>query len=165
MRAISIWQQWAGSNPAIPFRRRVDWGGQRVFLGNVIGCKFKGVGYDGTSLNCGGPARVKFLDQTRYPNQGFSCIGCPHLIVDDKYQQPHCAHPFYLELYPCPQAVSDRKTFTAPTNCPMLGTRSEAEQRRYRWHVKSHRIFWDYYHATGRNPYRQGFRVYNRFSL
>lgn len=141
-------------------RRHFSWGKQRLFMGNEVGEKYPGVGYSGTSVDLGGPTRVKFYDQTRYPNQGYSCFGCPHLVVDDKYFSPHCAHPFYLSLYPCPQYVATPKTFSAPPDCPMLGLKSERAQRRHRWHVKSHQIFWDYYHATKRNPYREGFTVY-----
>jgi hypothetical protein len=159
MNAIVIFQP----DESVPTRRHFCWGGQRVFLGNEIGCKYPGVGFNGTSMNFGGPVKVKFHDQTRYPNQGYSCIGCPHLVIQDKYHSPKCAHPFYLELFPCPQYVACPKTFAAPSDCPMLGLRSETQQRRYRWHIKSHRIFWDYYHANGLNPYRQGFRVYNHF--
>ena len=150
--------------PAPKFiRRRYDWGRQRIFLGSEVGCKHVGVGFDGTTLLGDGPTKVKFHDQDRYPHQGYSCIGCPHLVIQDEYQSPKCAHPFYLELYRCPQYVTDPKSLSAPPDCPMLGGKSEQSQRRQRWHFKSSRIFWDYYHANGLNPYRQGFTVYNRW--
>lgn len=141
-------------------KRSFHWGGSIQVEGNVVKTKFPGLVRTGSMLaGGGGPTRIRNHDEKRYPNQGFTCLGCPHLVIDDEYFSPHCAHPFYLEIWGCQQYVTGRD-LSAPTDCPMLGKRSEQAQRHYRWHIKSHKIFWDYYHATKRNPYREGFTVY-----
>lgn len=140
---------------------RIQWGCRRTIFGNELRDTWPGVGYDAVSL-CGGtgPHRVKYYDQERYPNQGWTCIGCPHLLMDVKYNSPYCAHPHYVEMYGCPQSVADNKTFSAPPDCPMLGAKSELAQRRRRWHHKSYKIFWHYYHDAGISPYAHGFTIY-----
>lgn len=139
---------------------RIQWGERRQFDGNEVRQRHGGVGYDAVSLFGGsGPHRLKYYDQGRYPNQGFSCLGCPHLLVDLKYGTPRCSHPHYIEMYGVPQNVGT-SDYHAPPDCPMLGFKSERMQRRARWHHKSHEIFWRYYHEAGLNPYKEGFKVY-----
>ena len=140
-------------------KREFRWGLQAIFVGGEIQVAHSGVGYEAITFDLGGPIRLKHYDESRYPNQGFSCFGCPHLAVGTKYVEPHCAHPFYLEIWGCPQSVAPRD-LKAPADCPMLGLRSEQAQRRYRWHVKSHKIFWRYYYDAVKNPHREGFSVY-----
>lgn len=145
---------------------RIQWGGSRKFFGNEVRDTHPGAGYYAVSAAGGsGPKQVKYYDQSRYPNQGYSCIGCPHLLLDVEYGQPHCGHPHYVGLYGCPQSVTDRITMAAPPNCPMLGCHSERQQRRARWHHKSSEIFWRYYFDARLNPRRHGFHVYPRYGL
>ena len=159
MKAISLWQPQPG--PVNLVKRTIRWGERSVFCGGEKKTLYAGVGYDAWQMSGGnGPFRVKYHDQTRYPHQGWSCVGCPHLVVDVEYHQPHCAHPLYVDLFGCPQSVASRRDFSAPPDCPMLGKKSEAAQRRYRWHIKSTEIFWRYYYDAGLNPHKHGFKVY-----
>lgn len=109
--------------------------------------------------DAGGPARVRWLDETRWPNQGYVCWGCPHFGISmDKYQEGYCCHPLYLGCFGCPQSAGNQRTgYHAGPDCPMQGKRSGRAQRRYRWRIKSEDIFWRYYHDSKRNPYREGF--------
>lgn len=150
------WQRGRGEVRII--KRDFSWGESVVIVGNEVRPRFAGVSIKLVMIEglAGGPIRLRFPDQSRYPNQGYSCTGCPFFGVDE-YLTSKCAYPFYLSLYGCPQAVPGRGEFSAYPSCPMLGMRSARAQRRYRVRVTSERIFWKYYHDAGKSGYREGF--------
>lgn len=164
MSALTIYDdrfaRWqSGSKGPAILKRTFAWGQSTKIVGGRVEIDFEGVSNTLLMINSlgGGPMRLRSPNEQRYPNQGFSCIGCPHFGMDE-YRQTYCAHPMYLELYNCPQFKGRVKgSVDADSDCPMLGRRSEVSRRRVRQHHKWHYIFWRYYHDTNRNPWREGF--------
>ncbi len=85
----------------------------------------------------------------------FSCVGCPHLGIDE-YGQLSCAHPEYLTAYGCPQGIgSGRYGMFSHSDCPMWS--DPIARRRWRQKLKWKYIFWNYYHESGKNGWKYGF--------
>lgn len=144
--------------PVTIFRMVYSWGRDDQIVAGKIECRFAGVSRDLVIVHGlgAGPMRRRYHDESRYPNQGWTCIGCPYLGIDAQYGDANCTHPFYLSLYGCPQSVA-RDELGAPPECPMLGARSVRARRIDRLKHVTRQIFWDYYEATRRDPYKQGF--------
>ena len=139
-----------------PAVREYRWGTETVIIGGVIQPRHPGVSHTLLMLgDQGGPARMRWHDERRYPNQGWTCVGCPHFGISGR--EMYCVHPLYIELFEAPQYRGSLRDVGADRECPMLARRTEAAQRRYRWHCKSSDIFWRYYHDSKQNPYKHGF--------
>jgi hypothetical protein len=142
--------------PAEPAVVKFPWGRDTVIINGEIKPLHEGVSVTlfmpGSS---GGPTRIRWHDESRYPNQGWGCLGCPYFGIDVEFRTSrYCTHPLYLELYGAPQSSNNDH---ADADCPMLGLRFERRIRAKRWATKSHYIFWHYYHETKRDSYNQGF--------
>lgn len=132
--------------------RKFSWGGGIEILGNEVHFWHEGSKIELLLPNVGksGPDVV---------GQWASCAGCPNFGVDSKGSR-YCASPEWIEIYECPQWLGSFQRFQHVTQrCPMLGLKDRRMMRLYRVLKKAEAIFWDYYHAAGKNPRAEGFFI------
>lgn len=132
-------------------KRTFSWGASSKIVDGRIEEDYPGVSFEYYMPFIGGSGPT-------IAGRSASCFGCPHLALIDK--RTYCTHPLYVETYTCPQSMG-RDGLNATRNCPMLGLKSDKSQKRFRQKHKAHYIFWEYYHESGLNPYREGFSIPN----